>query len=181
MAEKPPTQAESIVTHHETNFIKGEIQMMQTRFHIGPITASMTLLSVLLMPRLPAQSPNPSTLTVRVVSARNANGVIRVALFQNPEGFPGDATKALCTQPATIDPRTLSAQIVFTEIPQGVYAVMVFHDENGNGKLDKNLVGIPKEGYGASNNPAKKMRAPNFDEAKFSLNLQRPIEIRLIY
>jgi uncharacterized protein (DUF2141 family) len=91
-----------------------------------------------------------------------------VALFQNAEGFPADASKALRTQPAAIDPQTLSAQVVFTGIPQGVFAVMVFHDENRNGKLDKNFVGIPKEGYGASNNPAKKMRPPNFDEAKFS-------------
>jgi uncharacterized protein (DUF2141 family) len=58
---------------------------------------------------------------------------------------------------------------------------MVFHDENGNGKLDRNMVGIPKEGYGASNNPAKKMRAPTFDEAKFSVNSDQTVEVKLAY
>ena len=48
--------------------------------------------------------------------------------------------------------------------------------------MDKNFVGMPKEGYGASNNPKKKKRAPTFDEAKFSLNSAvQSIEITLIY
>jgi uncharacterized protein (DUF2141 family) len=51
-----------------------------------------------------------------------------------------------------------------------------------NGKLDKNFVGAPKEGYGASNNPRKRMGPPPFDEARFSLNQpQQLIEIKLIY
>jgi uncharacterized protein (DUF2141 family) len=56
------------------------------------------------------------------------------------------------------------------------------HDENMNGKLDKNFVGAPKEGYGASNNPKKRMGPPKFDEAKFSLNKpEQTIEIKLMY
>jgi uncharacterized protein (DUF2141 family) len=62
-----------------------------------------------------------------------------------------------------------------------VYAVSVFHDENGNGKFDRSFAGIPKEAYGASNNPPKKMRAPTFDEAKFSLSSQQSLEIQLIH
>jgi len=139
------------------------------------------LLSLLLLPPLSAQSLNTGTLTVRVVNASNTSGEIRVALFQNAQGFPGDASKAFRTQRAQIDQQTLSARVVFTGIPQGVYAVSAFHDENGNGKFDKNLVGIPKEAYGASNNPTKKMRPPTFDEAKFSLNFEQSLEIRLIH
>jgi uncharacterized protein (DUF2141 family) len=139
------------------------------------------LLSLVFSPALSAQTLHTGTLTVRVVNARNASGEIRVALFKDGQGFPGDASKAFRTQGAQIDPQTMSAQVVFTGIPQGVYAVSVFHDENGNGKLDKNLVGIPKEGYGASNNPPKKMRPPTFDEAKFSLGTQQSLEIRLIH
>jgi uncharacterized protein (DUF2141 family) len=139
------------------------------------------LLPLLLLPALSAQSVNTGTLTVRVVNARNANGEIRVALFKDAQGFPGDASLAFRTQRAQIDPHTLSATVVFTEIPQGVYAVSVFHDENGNGRLDKNFVGIPKEEYGASNNPAKKMGPPAFDEAKFSLGIQQLLEIRLVH
>jgi uncharacterized protein (DUF2141 family) len=62
-----------------------------------------------------------------------------------------------------------------------VYAVMVFHDENSNGKLDKNILGIPKEGYGASNNLARKMRPPTFDEARFSISSDQSVEVKLFY
>lgn len=155
--------------------------MMRTRFQIRPFTSAAVLLSLMLMPQLSAQSPNLSTLKVRVVNLHNSKGEIRVALFESAEGFPGDASKAIRTQQARIDPKALSAQVVFTGIPQGAYAVSVFHDENMNGKLDKNIVGMPKEGYGASNNPEKKMRPPNFDEAEFSLKAERSIEISLIY
>jgi len=138
-------------------------------------------LSFLSTALLPAQSPTSATLTVRVVNARNANGVVRVALFHTAEGFPGDASKALRTAPAQINARTHSAEAVFSGIPQGTYAVMVFHDENGNGKLDKNMLGVPREGYGASNNPPRKMRPPTFDEVKISLTSDQRVEINLSY
>jgi len=64
----------------------------------------------------------------------------------------------------------------------GFYAVSVFHDENMNQKLDKNFVGVPKEGYGASNNPKKKMGPPSFEETKFQLSgMEQSLEIKLMY
>jgi uncharacterized protein (DUF2141 family) len=155
--------------------------MMQDRLHFGRLAAAGALVWMVLGPLLLAQTPDAGTLTIRIVNARNAKGKIRVALFQSSEGFPVDSSKAVRTQDAGIDPNTLTAQIVLTGFPQGTYAVSVFHDENMNGKLDKNLVGIPKEGYGASNNPERKMRPPSFEEAKFSLRAGQAIEIRLIY
>ena len=131
---------------------------------------------------IPAQGQSTTALTIRVVGIRNGKGKIGIALFQNADGFPDNTSNALRQQSVNIDPTTLSAQVVFSDVPQGSYAVSVLHDENLNGKLDKNFVGIPKEGYGASNNPAKKRRAPTFDEAKFSLNApEQTIEIKLIY
>lgn len=133
-------------------------------------------------PSLDAQTKDTTTLTVRVTGARNAKGKIGVTLFRDAQGFPDDASKAIRQQSAEIDPKTMSAQVTFKDIPQGTFAVSVLHDENGNGKMDKNFVGMPKEGYGASNNPKKKRRAPTFDEAKFSLNSsEQSIEITLIY
>jgi uncharacterized protein (DUF2141 family) len=121
-------------------------------------------------------------LTINVTGARNAKGKIGVALFQDAKGFPEDSANAMRQQNVDIDAKSLSARVTFRDVPQGVYAVSVRHDENSNGKLDKNFVGIPKEGYGASNNPAKKRRAPQFDEAKFSLNAaEQTIDIKLIY
>jgi uncharacterized protein (DUF2141 family) len=131
---------------------------------------------------LEAQTTGSANLTVRVTGARNAKGKIRVALFRDGKGFPNDASQAVHTQAADIDPQTLSAQVVFAELRAGVYAVSVFHDENMNDRLDKNFMGVPKEGYGASNNPRKKIGAPNFDEAKFQLSgTERSVEIKLMY
>jgi uncharacterized protein (DUF2141 family) len=128
-----------------------------------------------------AQSAGAATLSVHVTGARNAKGQIRAALFQGAKGFPNDASQAIQTQAADIDPRALSAQIVFKGLHEGVYAVSVFHDENMNQKLDK-FMGIPKEGYGASNNPKKKMGPPSFEETKFQLNgTDQSLEIKLIY
>jgi uncharacterized protein (DUF2141 family) len=133
-------------------------------------------------PLVEAQSTGTATLTVHITGARNAKGKIRVALFRGAEGFPNDASRAIHTQAADIDTQTSSAQVVFTDLPAGVYAVSVFHDENMNQKLDKNFVGVPKEGYGASNNPKKKMGPPSFEETKFQLSgTEQSLEIKLMY
>jgi uncharacterized protein (DUF2141 family) len=150
--------------------------MRRTRF-----LAVLALVVATFLSRLPAQTSTNATLTVRVIGVRNAKGKIRVALFRSDEGFPGDASKAFRLQNAPIDPQTLTSQIVLADLPAGEYAVSVFHDENLNEKLDKNLIGIPKEGYGASNNPERKMRAPTFEEACFSHLKDQLLEIKLIY
>ena len=54
-------------------------------------------------------------------------------------------------------------------VPHGEYAIAVFVDVNGNGKMDKNFLGIPKEQYGFSNNVMGRMAAPTFDQAKFEV------------
>jgi uncharacterized protein (DUF2141 family) len=83
---------------------------------------------------------------------------------------------------AEIDTGTLSAQTVFENLPHGVYSVFVFQDENMNGQMDFNEMGIPVEGYGASNNPEKRMGPPDPEEAKFTVNQPKAaIEIKLIY
>jgi uncharacterized protein (DUF2141 family) len=131
---------------------------------------------------LEAQSAGTVTLTIHVTGARNTKGKVRAALFRSAEGFPNDGSRAIQTQAVEIDPRTSSAQIEFKELREGVYAVSVFHDENMNQKLDKNFVGVPKEGYGASNNPKKKMGPPSFKEAKFQLiGTGQSLEINLMY
>jgi uncharacterized protein (DUF2141 family) len=123
-----------------------------------------------------------ATLTIKVTGARNNRGRIALALFQSEAGFPGDSSKAVRLQQAEIDAQARSAQFVLQSIPYGEYAVSVFHDENLNGKLDKNFVGAPKEGYGASNNPKKRMGPPPFSESSFAVNQpEKSIEIRLIY
>ena len=56
-------------------------------------------------------------------------------------------------------------RFVLRDLPAGRYAVNAFHDENGNGDLDANVLGIPKEGYGFANDPPTPFGPPDFAEA----------------
>ena len=68
------------------------------------------------------------------------------------------------------------------ELPQGDYAVAVFHDLNSNKTLDKNFFGIPKEPYGFSKNFKPGMSAPDFSECSFTLSeAEKKLTISLIY
>jgi uncharacterized protein (DUF2141 family) len=62
------------------------------------------------------------------------------------------------------------ARCDFEDIPPGTYALVVIHDENMNGKLDTNLLGIPTEGYGFSNDAKALLGAPSFSPAGFQYN-----------
>jgi len=72
------------------------------------------------------------------------------------------------------------ASISLPRLARGEYAIAVFHDSNSNGELDT-FAGIPREGYGFSNNPGFRPRAPRFDEAVIQLNRATEIDIRIRY
>ena len=70
--------------------------------------------------------------------------------------------------------------VQFDNLPEGEYAVSVFHDLNSNGKLDSNAVGMPTEPYGFSNNAAGNFGPPSFDAAKIKLDQSKTaISIRV--
>jgi uncharacterized protein (DUF2141 family) len=71
--------------------------------------------------------------------------------------------------------------ITLQNISDGRYALAIFHDENGDGKMNKNMLGIPKEGYGVSNNVKNLMSAPTFKEAAFTHNRDSELTIQLNY
>jgi uncharacterized protein (DUF2141 family) len=115
----------------------------------------------------PAPTPQPQRITVEISALRSAKGVVRCALFTSANGFPADPSRALAR---AIAPSIANghAQCMFDNIKPGTYAVGFLHDENNNGKMDTNFLGIPTEGYGASNNARGTMGPPKFDDAKFN-------------
>jgi len=140
--------------------------------------AALTILATALL----AQTSDTSTLVIKVVGARNTKGKIGVALFKSAEGFPQDESKMFQPKSMVIDQKTMSAEAVYTNLLPGTYAVVARHDENNNMKLDKNLIGIPTEGYAISNNPKPKLCAPHWDEASFVLKSPtQHIEVKLLY
>ena len=153
------------------------------KLHWSAVVSILVAFACLMMPlRSLAQATSTGKLTIDVAGARNAQGKLIIWLFKDARGFPGDTSKIFRQQTVDIDPKTMSAEVMMSDLPLGTYAVSVLHDENNNGKMDKNLVGIPREGYGASNNPSKKLRAANFDEAEFSLSAsEQTVTIKLIY
>ena len=112
-----------------------------------------------------------ATLRVEVVNLRNDLGDVGCAVFNSAEGFPdsgGKATKAIKALHAPIVDKKAICE--FKNLPSGVYAVSVYHDENKNGQVDKNMLGIPKEGYGTSNDVHPAMSVPTFKAASFTLD-----------
>jgi len=136
----------------------------------------------------PAQAAAPvpatatATLTVHITGIRNANGKIGVLLFPDGKGFPLDFASAVAGKKVEIDAKTLSADAVFDKLPQGVYALVVLHDDNLSGKMEFDSGGIPTKGYGISNNPPRRDAPPTADEAKFTVDKpEAAIEVKLIY
>jgi uncharacterized protein (DUF2141 family) len=72
--------------------------------------------------------------------------------------------------------------VVFKDVPYGRYAAVAFHDEDGNGQMRKNWVGMPKEGIGASRDAQGLMGPPSFRAASFGFSSeQRRVRVKMIY
>ncbi|HEV2576109.1 MAG TPA: aldehyde dehydrogenase family protein [Acidobacteriaceae bacterium] len=107
--------------------------------------------------------------SVRVSLAPGAHGELAYLIFASANGFPSDRDKAVRRGFLPIANR--SQMIEFsTDLPAGTYAVSVYEDLNGNHKLDRNFLGIPREPVGVSNNPPARHGAPRFEECSFRLS-----------
>ncbi|MGH8062763.1 MAG: DUF2141 domain-containing protein [Pseudoxanthomonas sp.] len=104
-------------------------------------------------------------LTVHLHGIRAQSGLVKVAVVDSQEAWDG---KAAPVQSDGAPPHGEDASFTFKGLKPGNYAVLITHDENGNGKLDTNVMGMPLEGYGFSNNP-QVMRKPTWDEARFEI------------
>ncbi|MFV0623628.1 DUF2141 domain-containing protein [Sphingomonas sp. ac-8] len=108
----------------------------------------------------------PTTaLEVTLTDLRSTKGLIRLCLTADPANFPGcvDDARAV-TRSVPAGERTVRIE----GLPPGGYALSAIHDENGNGKLDT-LAGIPREGFGFSQNPRIGFGPPRFAAARFAL------------
>jgi uncharacterized protein (DUF2141 family) len=150
--------------------------------------SSLCLLLLFVAPRIEshAASADPAvqgcTLRVHADSLRNARGVVGVLLFRSTSGWPEDAAKAERRESSPIAGGASDATVTFREVPPGDYGVVALHDENKNMKLDKNMFGYPKEGFGFGNNPHVGLGPPAFRSAL--VHVACPVtdtEIHIIY
>ncbi|UWZ83429.1 DUF2141 domain-containing protein [Occallatibacter riparius] len=117
------------------------------------------------LPAPPDNSPQSCTLRIHVDGFRNTRGNLGTIIFRSPDGWPEDKDKSFRHGPAPIDKATSTAVAVWPDLPPGDYGVAAIDDENSNAKLDRNLIGIPKEGFGFANNPHVGLVPPSFDKA----------------
>jgi uncharacterized protein (DUF2141 family) len=149
-----------------------------------------TLLTVLLILFAPAVTATELRITLEGI--RSSQGTILIGLYDSLESFTRaielsdkdgflndpDRFAAVALRANTV----MKSAVVLTNLDPGPYAIILFHDENGNGKLDKNALGVPTEPYGFSNNVRGFLGPPSFEEAVMKVNADdKAVRIVLIY
>ncbi len=127
-----------------------------------------------------AQQSGTTDVTVTISNLRNVKGVIRACMTQNKKRFPkcrGDANAY-----STVVSARKNAVLTFKNVKPGIYAIALLHDENNNGKADRALSMIPKEGFGFSRDAKVVMSPPKFSSAAFTVG-ETPVNqaIRMRY
>ncbi|MDZ8188187.1 MAG: DUF2141 domain-containing protein [Nostoc sp. ChiSLP02] len=130
---------------------------------------SVLLLAVLgsLAWSLSAKANYNGKLTVEIDGLKNKEGQVCAGIFASSKGFPNEGDRVLQKQCIKITETPLL--MTFENLKAGNYAVAVIHDRNSDSTLNRNLLGIPVEGFGFSSNPEIKTGAPKFSEAAFFL------------
>jgi uncharacterized protein (DUF2141 family) len=105
------------------------------------------------------------TLRIHVDGLRNSKGNLGTVLYTSADGWPENPKKAFRSGPAPIPTGQRQATAVWENLPPGNYGVAAIHDENSNAKLDRNFLGIPKEGFGFANNPHVWLGPASFEQA----------------
>ena len=119
-------------------------------------------------------------LTVTLENVANAEGALLVGVHTKSADFPDDASRVTGQMQAA---KAGKVTVHFKNLPAGRYAIALFHDANGNGKLDSNRLGIPVEGIGFSNNATGSFGPPAFAKAAFDVPADGAItqSIKLAY
>jgi uncharacterized protein (DUF2141 family) len=112
--------------------------------------------------------PSTTDLTITIDNLENDKGVVRLLVFNSERGFPDQADKAV--ESAVVEIKNGRAVIHLKDMEHGKYAITAFHDANNDGILNKNTLGIPKEGYGFSNNASGNFGPPSFSSAAFEVD-----------
>ncbi|WEF32349.1 DUF2141 domain-containing protein [Pseudoduganella chitinolytica] len=123
---------------------------------IAPCKAIVS--AIVLASALAATPAHAASIEVRV-SAVGPKGKVNVAVCDR-ERFLKE-----CAYSASVAPQPGTTTVTVPNIPPGTWAVLAYQDENGNGKLDRNLLGIPSESYGFSRDAAGRFGPPTFEQA----------------
>lgn len=150
----------------------------ETRHEILALAGAVLLITFAAIAQ--AQGQQENQIHVEIAGLRNDMGLAVCSLFSSVDDFPKKTEKSLAHSISVI--RNRHAVCEFSGVAPGTYAISVFHDENSNGKLDTNFVGIPREGVGASNDAKGHFGPPKFDAAAFRFAGGRlELKITIVY
>jgi uncharacterized protein (DUF2141 family) len=108
------------------------------------------------------------TLIIEITKLRNNKGQLMMSMFDSKDGFPTKTDKANKTMKIALD--QFEGSPIIEDLPYGVYAVSIFHDENSNKKPDF-FIFVPSEGTAASNDAKGYFGPPSFKASQFRFNL----------
>lgn len=128
----------------------------------------------------PVSSTTNSIIRVQIEGLKETKGQICFSLFASSKGFPDNGDNTL--QAKCVSVREESPTLIIDNLHLGTYALAVFHDVNGDGKLNRNFLGIPKEGFGFSQNPEIQTSPPSFgDSAVLVTSAETNLQVQLRY
>lgn len=127
----------------------------------------LLLLLLLICCGFRSSEPATGSLVIEVSNIRSGEGVLWIGVYDSASTFMVKE-KAIVEGYNIERPGTL--QLHLPALPFGTYAIALFHDENCNGEMDRNFVGIPSEPYAFSQPPKSKWRLPKFEEVQFSFH-----------
>lgn len=116
---------------------------------------------------LSASANSSSTLTIDVDGLRNRKGQVCLSVFATSVGFPSKTANAVQSQCIKITDAPF--KVTLRQLQPGSYAIAVLHDENNDRQANSNFLGIPKEGFGFSRNPAIRFGPPKFASSAVTL------------
>ncbi len=134
--------------------------------NIALILTAVTILTIL----MGFSSVNSNILTLKINNVRK-EGKIYVSFCTNASEWSNNGKYHF----QYTNPVKGTNTYTITSIPSGTYAVAIYQDLNGNGKLDENMFGIPKEPYAFSNNIVPRFSAPKFEECQFEFSKQTQV------
>ena len=147
--------------------------------HFRGVSLLFTVLGSLTL-ALSASTASASTLIIDVDGLRNRKGQVCLSVFAASIGFPSKTTNAVQSQCLKITDAPF--RMTLKQLQPGNYAVAVLHDANNDRRANNNFLGIPKEGFGFSRNPAISFGPPKFAASAFPvIGSSTKIQIQLKY
>ena len=119
-----------------------------------------------------------NSVTIDIQNIKGTKGTLQIAIYNRSISFPKVGGEYKLMQYKVADGQS---KFKIDNLPNGDYAIAIHHDENSDGKMNTNMIGIPKEGYAFSRNFKPKFSAPSFLDCVIKVNSDQNMTINLIY